>query len=710
MNMSFEINVDIGGTFTDTFIIKDGCIATGKAETTSYDLSVGFLNSVEVASRGIGLSLQEALKKASLIRYSSTIGTNALIERSGPKLGLITTRGFEETIHIGRARNWADGLPREQVLDKSRAQRPKPLIPRELIVGVKERIDCFGKVVMPLREEEALEKIQYLVDQGVRGFVICLLWSFLNPIHELKIKEIITREYPDTYLGRMPILLSSDVSPRMGEYQRSITTILDAYLRTEAEEHFMTLNDELRDRGCQAPLLIAHNTGGLSSISRTRAINLYGSGPVAGTMGGAYIGRLYQAENVIVTDMGGTSFDLGMILEGKERVYEFEPILDRWRINLSIIATHSIGAGGGSIARVDDVGRLRVGPESAGAMPGPACYNKGGREPTVTDADVVLGYIDPDYFLGGRQKLSKDRAIRAIERKIADPLNIGVEEAAFRIRKLVDGTMGQEIYKRTALEGYDPREFLLFAFGGAGPVHCCEYAEYADIAKIRTFPFGSVFNAFGTSTMDVIQTYEKSRRFVFFDPLTQSYATDYDGFNEVVRMLQLLALRDMDEEGFKEEEITFQLELNAVYARQIHSTRFTSPRLVIKNESDVRAICEAFNQAYAEVYSKGAIYPEGGIEVTDFKLNATASLLKPKFPTFELKEANPKAALKGTRAIFWEDEGRFAETAVYQHSLLQCGNIIPGPALIEAEDTVYVIPKRWEFTVDKYLNGVIAKV
>ncbi|MDP2728763.1 MAG: hydantoinase/oxoprolinase family protein [Dehalococcoidia bacterium] len=708
--MAITINVDIGGTFTDVLIYKDGQRATGKADTTVYNLTVGFMGAVEHAASKLDLSLSQALGQADMIKYSTTVGTNALIERSGPKLGLITTRGFEDTIHIGKSRSWADGMSREVAMDRPRAKRPPDLIPRDLRVGVKERIDCFGNIVMPLKKDEVLSKVQYLVDQGVRGIVVCLLWSFVNPVHEHQIRDIIREEYPEVYLGNIPVILSSEVSPKIDEYKRSVTAILDACLTTAIEEHFLELTDELRSHSFNKPVMVVRNTGGVASVSRSTPLHLLGAGPVAGILGASFIGKVYGEGNVLATDMGGTSFDFGMVLEGKERQYEFDPIIDRWRIQLPVISSISIGAGGGSIARLDEIGNLKVGPESAGAMPGPACYDKGGNLPTVTDADVVLGYINSNYFLGGRQRLNKERSIRAIRRRIADPLGLTAEEAAFRVRKLIDGIMGQEVYKQTALKGYDPREFVLFAFGGAGPVHCCGYAEYADVSKIITFPFGSVFNAFGASTMDILQTYEKSQRFLIYDPQSQSYVSDYSVFNQVVRELKVTALKDMREEGFDLNMLSFSLELDMRYARQIHSLRFTSPRLKIENAEDAAAVCDAFQAAFAEAYSKAAAFPEGGMEINNFKLNAMAFLPKPELPAFEPRGESPASALKGERSVFWDPVTGFLPTPVYEHGLLECGNEVPGPALIEAIDTVYVIPQGKRFMVDRYLNGLIEDV
>ncbi|HLE82400.1 MAG TPA: hydantoinase/oxoprolinase family protein, partial [Dehalococcoidia bacterium] len=280
----------------------------------------------------------------------------------------------------------------------------------------------------------------------------------------------------------------------------------------------------------------------------------------------------------------------------------------------------------------------------------------------------------------------------------------------FRVRKLIDGVMGQEIYKQTALKGYDPREFVLFAFGGAGPVHCCGYAEYADVSKIMTFPFGSVFNAFGAGSMDILQTYEKSQRFLMFDPQSQSYTAEYGVFNETVQGLQEMALRDMREEGFDLSQVSFSLELDMRYARQIHSLRFTSPRQRIDRTEDAIAVCDAFQNAFAEAYSRAAAFPQGGMEINNFKLNAMAYLPKPELPAFEPKGDGQAKALKGERNVFWSPTSGFAPTRVYEHGRLECGNVVPGPALIEAIDTVYVIPEGKTFTVDKYLNGVIEDV
>lgn len=703
------INVDTGGTHTDAYLLDEGNNrqATGKASTTDYNLSVGFLNSVEQAAAELDMDLQEVFDEAEMIKYSTTAGVNAIIEGTGPRLGLITTKGFEDILYTGKSRNWADGLSREEQFRYAQGERPEMLIPKSRRLGVRERIDCFGEVVTPLDEDEVRKRVRELVDKGVRGFVVNLLWSNENPKHEQQIKEIIEEEYPDIYLGNMPVILSSEVSPKKDEYLRTTTTTLNALMANTSEEHFLDLTDELRSYEFDDPVFAVRNTGGVASISRTNPLHLFDAGPVAGVMGSTFLGDLYGEENVLATDMGGTSFDLGMVLENKERVYEFNPVIDRWRFQLSTIETNSIGAGGGSIASVDDVGELNIGPESAGSDPGPACYNQGGRQPTVTDADLILGYLNPDYFLGGRQELSIRRAERAIKQHVARPLDISMEEAAYKIRELIDGKMGQEIYKHTAMKGHDPKEFVLFSFGGAGPVHACHYADYANVKRIITFPFGSVFNAFGASTMEIMQTYEAGTHLTLYDARSDEYLSDYKAFNSVVEELTERAVRDMKEEGFEEDDITISLELDCIYANQLHPTRCISPVEELQSEEDVKAVCEAFNDAYSESYSRGASFPEGGIRLENFKLNAVVPLDDPRLPTYELEGEDPSEGRKGSREVLWDLEDGFEETSIYERSDLDPGNIIEGPAIIEDVGTTYAVSPDKDFRIDKYNSGIM---
>lgn len=427
--MRVTISVDVGGTFTDCVIIRDNKVFRGKAPTTPADTSVGTINSIRATCEAGSISFEETVKQADMIRYSTTTATNMLVERKGEKLGLITTAGNEHMIAIGRSRSWADGIPTSEARIMTKVEKPEPLISSELIVGVRERIDYAGKVLMPLNEDEAREKVKYLVDKGVKGIVVCLLWSCINDVHERMIKKIVEKEFPNILIS-----ISSEVCPKWHEYPRANVTILSAYLGPKMVEHFRNVENQLRDYGYKRPLFIVNNAGGVGRIQATRPVDTCRSGPVAGLLGSAYLGKVYGFDNIITTDMGGTSFDLGVIVGGVAPYYVWRPVIDRWLTELSILEVKILGAGGGSIAWINRMlgNRLEVGPQSAGADPGPACYGTGGEEPTVTDADVVLGYVNPDYFLGGKMKLDKEKAIEVIQKKIAEPLNLGLYEVLWR--------------------------------------------------------------------------------------------------------------------------------------------------------------------------------------------------------------------------------------------------------------------------------------
>ena len=710
--MGYTINIDIGGTFTDFFAENAEGARITKTPSTHYDLSVGFMKGIKDLSRKFDVGLGEFLGNTDAVRYCTTVGTNALIERTGPKLGLITTAGFEDAIFLGRARSWADGGSAQENKDLSRIQKPEPLISQDMVVGIRERVDSFGNVISPLRREEVLEKLQTLVDRGAMGFVVCLLWSFVNPVHEQQVKEIIAEEFPEDYLGSMPVTLSSNVSPKSGEYTRFITTIVNAYIHGVMADELNKLGNELRDGGYEKPLVLVHNTGGVKKVSRTKAVLTHNAGPVAGLHGALTLGGLYGWKDIIFTDMGGTSFDIGVITDGRLQTYDFIPVIDRWRTNIPAIEVKSIGAGGGSVAWVNTLmgNALEVGPQSAGSMPGPACYDQGGTEPTVTDADLVLGYLNPENYLGGRMLLDEDLSKETIKEKVADPLGIDVVEAAIRIRKLVDARMGQEVFNEVALKGHDPRDFVLFACGGAGATHACGFAPYLQVKKVIVSPYSPVFGAFGASTVKSQQVWEKSRTMKIFQWATQSYSEDVDIFNEIVNELKDLAVRDLKLEGYEESQIHFRLELEMRYGMQYNLTKVESPHLNIERPEDFRDICDKFTEQYSAIYSPEATFPRGGINVECFFLTAYVdSAAYQAFSRDQAGQTPDESARLEPRDAYWSDKGGFVETPVFDFDALMPGNVIDGPALIEARDTTYVLEPGWQFMMDRYGNGILER-
>ena len=717
-----SIDIDIGGTFTDCSVQFNGRRASAKSPTTHYNLSVGFMRALEKAIGQFNLGADTLLPQTDIVRYSTTLAMNKLLERKGSKLSLMTTVGFEDSVLIGKGAQWTDGLSRQEARNLALVAKPEPLIPRERIVGIKERMDHKGNILRPLDENDVHKKLHSLVDQGVRGVVVSLLWGHKNPSHEIRIREIIAEEYPEATLGFLPVVLSHEVMPKKFEYQRTMTAILNAYLRESMIVDLGDIRKELREMGYRHSILIVHNMGGMAELMKTTAVETYNGGPVAGIAGSLEIAKLYGSANVITTDMGGTSYDVGIISDNRTPYSENNPVIDRWMVHTAMIESKSVGAGGGSIAVINQAlgGKLEVGPRSAGAMPGPACYNFGGTEPTVTDADVVLGYINPDFFHGGRIQLECSLALKAIQEKIAAPQGWEVEEAAAKIRKLVDGNMGNILFKETVLKGYDPREFIIFSFGGAGPTHCCGYAQASQIRRVVAFPFSPIFCAFSASLLDIRHIHERSQKLIVLKPDIEEPVLDLEQFNQLVKKLIQQAVETAQAEGLQTDKLVFSLELDMKHGRQLHVNRIKSPKLLLQSAKDVHKLLETFFQEYGKAFRREAnltltfrppdIYLEGGVSIENFILHTVYPLKNIHFPKFPIHSSKPAtSAKKGNRPVYWEEEKGFVNTPIYCYPDLKCGNIIDGPAVIEADDTTFVLPPKWIFKIDEYMNNLIER-
>jgi N-methylhydantoinase A/acetophenone carboxylase len=702
-----SIDIDVGGTFTDLVLNFDGKALIKKVPTTPYDLSVCFSRVIEEGASAVGKKMDELLPCIDMIRYSTTIAMNRLIERKGPRLALITTEGHEDVVLIGRGAQWIDGTRVQERRNLAIQHKPEPLIPRDMIVGVKERVDSRGNIIRPVDENDVREKVRYLVNRGARGIVVSFLWGFLNPVHERRVKEIIRDEYKEYHIGYVPVVLAGQVVGKLGEYERTLAAILDAYLQRSMQIELSAMWDKLRERGYKKPLLMIQSSGGIAEVFRTTASRTFNSGPVSGLMGAHHVAQSLGYQNVVMTDMGGTSFDVGLVVKDSVRSYDFRPIIDRWMVGITMIKTLSIGAGGGSIASVNKLlqNRVQVGPRSAGSMPGPACFSLGGTDPTVTDADVVLGYINPEYYFGGRMRLDKNRSIQAIREKIAKPLGVSVEEAASIIRKIVNGNMASAIMKEVHLRGYSPEDFILFVGGGAGATHAEGFK--GDIRKAVTFPFSPVFCAFGSSTMDIMHVYEVSKKLTLMAPGTQTLSEEYAAFNATVESLIEQARKDLLGDGLDPQKAAYVLELDMLYGGQFHVKRALSPRLSLHSAKDVRAICDAFNKEFSEAFSPFVVNPEGGIFVESFILKAIVTTPKVELPKLPLEKSDPSAARKGERPVYWPEEKDFRPTPIFTQESLRPGNVIPGPAVIEGEYTTIVVPPSMHFSIDERRLGIL---
>ncbi len=693
--MKFTIDIDTGGTFTDGFFVRGDEVRTVKVRTTPHDLTVCFSECIKEGGQQFGIDIYQMLLNTDIIRYSNTIGTNTIIQKTGAKLGLIVTSGYENTLYRDSKVSFKEnGIG--------------TFIPEEMISGIEEAIDEKGQVVKPVNPNEVLEKAQFLIDHGARAVVVSLKNSWLNPIHEKEVKRIIKREYPNFYLGSARIFLSSEVIDRPDEALRTNSALVNAYIHGMLVRYLYKAEEDLRRNFFIKPLMIVHSNGGVARVAKTRAINTYNSGPVAGLMGAMSLGKLYGYQNLISTDMGGTSFDIGIILNG---AYSFKmtPVVGGLPINLPMIEVETLGMGGGSIAKVDSKKKeLKVGPESAGALPGPAAFDLGGREATITDSDIVLGFIDPNYFLGGRMKLNRKRAAEVIQGRIGVPLGLNLQEAALEMRTCADRIIAKEIEKAfVAKAGKKERlkEMVLMVYGGAGPTHCCTFADLLGIEKILTTPFTPVFSAFGSSIMDVLHLYSETKPTLLFDG--KDYTNSLSHLNDRIEHLRTVAFRDMRGEGFAPEKIEIYLEFFMSYGGD-EEVKLKLPYLIFQTKADLEKVCKDFANEHRR------LYPRLDCSGKPIMLMTLGLGVLAPTPHFQMSESpfqgeNPDRALKGEREVFLTKDG-YEKTKIYERETLGVGNKILGPAIIEAKDTTYVILAGWEFIVDRYKNGMIQRV
>jgi len=493
-----RIGIDTGGTFTDAVVTGAAKgiapIGLGKALSTSDDLIAGALASVEAAAADLGLTAREVLSQAESVDYATTVGLNALLTGSGAPIGLITTEGFEATLPVARAAKVA-GLSPAEATEAVCWSKPPMLLSRRRIIGVPERIDSFGEVVRPLDEAAVVAAVESLRDDGVTSYAVCLLWSVADPRHEHRVAELIGRIHPGAQ-----VTLSSAV-PRVGEYERTMTAVLDAYVAPLVANEILALADALAERGFAGQLRVMQSRGGSCSVGDDlRPVETLQSGPVAGLVASAKLAKGLGRSAAIATDVGGTSFDVGLISDGEASVAR-RPMIGRWALAHPVVEVVSIGTGGGSLAWIDPVlGSLRVGPQSAGARPGPACYRRGGTAPTLTDAAVALGHMSE---LGGLVELDRAAATLAVEREVAAPLGLSVPDAADAVIGVACSQMADLIRRVTVQRGHDPAGFVMLAYGGAAPQYATRYAAEVGVGEVVVPAAASVFSALGAAGGDV---------------------------------------------------------------------------------------------------------------------------------------------------------------------------------------------------------------
>lgn len=684
--MSFLVGIDIGGTFTDCAIVDGtGKLLTTKVPSTPPDFSRGMMDALDAGAQALGIGLDRFCRDIAFLSHGTTVGTNTIIQKRGAKVGLITTRGHEDAIHIMRGSRGFGGRDIRKVVHFPETAKPQPIVPKRLIRGISERVDCFGEVVVKLNEDEALAAIRDLVEQGVEAIAICFLWSFRNPAHELALKKMVERLAPSVF-----VTCSYDIAPKWGEYERVTATALNAYLGPVMSGYLRRLDTSLKDLGYRHGLQITQCGGGTVPVERAGEAPLLtlDSGPVSGVTASMFLGAAMGEKNVITTDMGGTSFDVSIIYEGKP-AYSFVSNTDQYDYFLPKVDLQAIGAGGGSLVRVKPETRtMTVGPDSAGAYPGPVCYGRGGTVPTVTDAQLVLGYLDPDNFAGGRMKLDKDAAFKAIE-SISTSIGLKPFECAAGICRIVELQMADVIRKVTVEKGYDPREFVLFAFGGAGPAHAGVFARELGVKKIIVpqRKAASTWCAFGAAAADVLHIFEHSE--IMPTPVPAKRV------NDALDDLEKKALALMKSEGIAPKRQRFEFSLDVRHRGQINEVEvpLSSNRVGASYEPGLR---RNFVERYEKLYGRGSALAGAQLEIVVARLRARALTPRPKLvASKKATKAVPPSAKRKARSIYWPDLGKFRPTPVFDGEKLAIGNKIKGPAIVETADTTVVVhPSR----------------
>jgi N-methylhydantoinase A len=692
----YVIGVDTGGTFTDCTVVDSaGGVHLGKAETTPEALERGVINGIADAARGMGLTIHELLRKTRVVNQGTTIGTNIIINRNGAKAGLITTKGFEDTIYIQRAIGRVDGLSPEEIRHAAVCRKPEPLIPKELIFGVTERIDCFGNIVIPLNLKEVEDAVDKLLHAGVEAIGVSLLWGFLNPEHERKVERIIRSKAPNMYCQ-----IASNVAPEIREYGRTNTVVIDTYVGAPMIRWYRNLKKELGERGYNNELLTMQVWGGVMPASSMLPMATINSGPAGGVIGSRLVASYLGIDNVVTTDVGGTSFDVSVIAGGRP-IEAREPPIMRYRVSIPMIEITSIGAGGGSIAWIDPAESLKVGPVSAGASPGPVCYGKGGVEPTVTDADLLLGYLNPDYFLGGRVKLNKDAALNAIT-KLGGKKGWSPLETAVNIFNIQNEHMSDLLRLVITRRGYDPREFVVFAFGGGGGIHSPFYCAPLSVKSLYMFPTSSVFSSFGTATADIQRVFRSSVHI----RIGNDHAKVAGPLNETYRELERRALDEMAGIGLRKKNVILTRDVAMKFGRQVNMETIDMPKKEYGSK-DVKNMQERFVEYYSRLYGEGAAFVEAGMEIMSQSVTATVkSPVKP--PVLEpLGSTNPRKAMAGERPVYFEKYGDYVSTKIYRFLSLKPGNTVKGPAVVEAPTTTFVISPGQNGVMNGYGHLVV---
>ncbi len=687
--MTIVLGIDIGGTFTDAVVmeIESGKLTSTKVASTPEDFSRGFFNAVDKTLDMASASPKDVMR----LIHGTTVATNSIVQWKGTKIGILTTKGFRDILIIGRC-------TRSDMYDfQYGPQTPTFICDRERIMEVGERTDAQGHIVTPLKEEDVIKAADYLVNKhGVEAIAICYLFSFLNPAHEERTGKIINERYPNVRVS-----VSSKVNPRFREYERLVITAFDSYVGPETERYIRKLGEGMKSRHIDVALQVMQSRGGITSgvMCMEKPVVTLLSGPASGVVGGNFIGSLCNRKNLITLDMGGTSCDVALIRDGKPYL-SIEGSIGTYPLRQAMIEINTIGAGGGSIARTDPAGGLHVGPDSAGADPGPVSYGWGGNEPTVTDASVILGYLNPEYFAAGEITLKPELAREAVQKRIATPLNMTVPQAAAGIHTIVNNNMADQLRLVSVYKGYHPRDFSLVAFGGAGPIAAGRLMQLLRLKEVIVPKSPGVLSAFGLLVAEI------SHEEIATVPLEADEADPKD-IEKIFRHLEEVCEQKRKGVGITQTQLRVFRSTEMRYMGQAFEIEVPFPegkRRITKNI--IRDVVSRFHDVHQNIYQHS--HPGDPVEFIAYRV--VFSQEPQPMPTFHKLNSGPEATPKGWRQAYFDEYQSYVDTPLYERESLALGQKIQGPAIVEQQDTTTVIYLNQQAEVDDWGNLIIVAV
>ena len=701
----YLVACDAGGTMTDVIVVdEEGRFVIGKAPTTPDDESVGFIESFEDALSYWDLKLsengREVSNNAETAIYTGTSMLNTLINLSGLKTGLIVTRGFEDVVVQGRGSQTFIGYEWSEITHMQYRKHRQPLVPRRLTRGVTERIDLFAQEVIPLYEHEVEQAVRELLEEGVEALAIVFLYSFMNPSHEQRAAEI-AREVMKKLDRTVPLVVSSEVAPVVREVSRANATIIQAYATEPARKQLLRVESKLSDLGYDRSLKTVLCYGGVTNIRYPRLFETVMSGPVGGIMGGHYLANTIGMENLVCSDMGGTSFDAGCITAGILPINR-EPPFQQMYVNVPMLDIRSIGAGTGTYIRLDpQTNRIKLGPDSAGGTPGPVFQETGNETPTIGDCDLLLGIINKDYYLGGRVKVNKEKALAVFQEKVAAPLGLDPYVAAEQCVNLVNVMMREHLV-RSLMLGYDIRDYVLMGYGGAGPMHLVGYASDYPWKGVATVPHAAAFSAWGGACMDYAHRRHKSVSAMV--PYGADAGAKTFAGQTVTAAWEQLEKELLDEllsEGFSRDQISLRQIAYVRYYGQMEDVEVESPSPRLATEQDVDNLVARFEEIFTKMFTLAGKPPFATYLITEVSVIAQVDTVKPGIVRYDLQAPEPpKNALKDRRPVF--QDGRWHDARIYEMGELKPGNRIGGLAVIEAPNTTLFVPGGWRLRIDEH--------